>query len=104
MVESEGVQLSADSPPSEGSPIECHGAGFWDKEGSWGEGICVVGSADDTHVTSWKKDKGEAVGQWAFVSGTGIFEGIMGQGTYSSTDLPGGRQISEWQGEMTLPE
>lgn len=85
-------------------PTECHGAGFWDANGSWGEGICVDGSGDDTRIGHWKKDKGEEVGRWEFVSGTGKFAGIKGQGTYTPTPLPGNRHVSEFEGEVTLPE
>ena len=42
----EGVQHSTEGPLGT-SPTECHGAGFWNKDGSWGEGICVVGTGDD---------------------------------------------------------
>ena len=83
-------------------PIECHGAGFWDKDGSWGNGICLHGDGDDTRTSDWKRDKGQKVGQWKTFSGTGKFAGITGAGSYTPTPLPRGRHISEWEGEVTL--
>jgi len=90
--------------PLETDAIECHGAGFWDKDGSWGEGICVHTAGDDTRTAYWKEDKGQEVGQWNYLSGTGKYAGIAGGGTYKSQPLPGGRSISEWEGEVTLAE
>ena len=92
--------------PTEGpfgpQPIECHGSGFWDKEGSWTEGICVQGSGDDTVKQHWKRNKGQKVGKWEYLSGTGKYTGIKGNGTYTHTDLPAGRGMSEWVGEISL--
>jgi hypothetical protein len=85
-------------------PSECHGAGFWDENGSWGEGICVHGDGDDTRTVHWKRDKGQKVGQWTNLLGTGKFAGITGGGSYTTTSLPGNRHISEWDGEVTLAE
>ena len=94
------------SHPVEGpfgpSAIECHGAGFWDTDGAWGEGICVNGTGDDTRTSYWKNDKGQEVGQWKMLTGTGKFAGVKGEGTYISTQLPDGRNMSEWEGEITL--
>ncbi len=88
--------------PLETNPIECHGAGFWDKEGSWGEGICVIGAGDDTHTSHWKYDKGQEVGQWKYTSGTGKYAGIKGEGTTRFIELPAGRSMSEWEGEVSF--
>ncbi len=52
--------------PLETDAIECHGAGFWDKDGSWGEGICVQTAGDDTRTAYWKEEKGQEVGQWKY--------------------------------------
>ena len=92
--------------PTEGplgtNPIECHGAGFWDKEGSWGEGICIIGAGDDTHTSHWKYDKGQEVGKSKYVSGTGKYIGIKGEVTIKNNKLPAGRSMSEWEGEVSL--
>ena len=96
-----GVSQSIEGPLGTG-PIECHGAGFWDKEGSWGEGICVHAAGDDSRTSHWKRDRGQKVGQWKWLTGTGKFAGIKGEGTYISTELPEGRSIAEWEGEVTL--
>ncbi len=92
----------ANEGPIETDALECHGAGFWDKDGSWGEGICVHNAGDDTRTAHWKEDKGQDVGQWKYLSGTGKYAGISGGGTYKGRTLPGGRSISEWEGEVTL--
>ncbi len=95
--------------PTEGplgtNPIECHGAGFLDEEGSWGEGICIIGAGDDTHISHWKVDKGQEVSQWKYLSGTGKYAGIKGEGTSKHIELPAvpaGRGMSEWEGEVSL--
>ena len=90
--------------PFETNAVECHGAGFWDKDGDWGEGICVDTAEDGTRTVYWKQDKGQEVGQWKYLSGTGKYAGITGEGTYKSQPLPGGRSVTEWEGEVTLAE
>jgi hypothetical protein len=84
--------------------IDCHGAGFWDAEGSWGEGICVHSDADGTRTSAWKRGKGEESGGWEFLSGTGKYAGVTGEGTHKPSPVPEGRQISEFEGEVTLSE
>jgi len=88
--------------PLETSAVECHGAGFWDAQGSWGEGICLHGDGDDTRTSAWKRGKGEELGSWEITGGTGKYAGATGQGTYKPTNLPGGRLVSEFDGEVTL--
>jgi len=88
--------------PLESEAIDCHGAGFWDDDKYWGEGICVHGEGDDTRTSSWKKAKGEERGQWKILTGTGKYEGMTGQGTYKSTPLAGDYQVSEVEGEITM--
>ena len=90
--------------PLESTATECHGAGFWDKDGSWGEGICVDTAEDGTATSDWKMDKGQEVGQWKYLSGTGKYAGITGGGTYKEQSLPGGHSVSEFEGEVTLAE
>ncbi len=43
--------------PFESETIDCHGAGFFDKDDSWGEGICIHGEGADTRTSSWKREK-----------------------------------------------
>ena len=91
--------------PLETVAVECHGAGFWDNDGSWGEGICVNGAGDDTRMLHWKTEKSQKMmGQWKILSGTGKYAGITGGGTYKDQNLPGGRSLTEWEGEVTLAE
>ena len=98
-----GVSHSLEGP-LETTSLECHGAGFWDAEGSWGEGICLASSGEDTRTSRWKRDKGQEFGQWEILSGTGKYAGITGQGTYKSTRLSDTSSMSEWEGEVTLAE
>ena len=88
--------------PLESEIIECHGAGFWDADDSWGEGICVHGEGDDTRTSSWKREKGQKMGQWKILSGTGKFQGMTGEGTYKPTRLAGDHHIAETEGEVTM--
>jgi len=98
-----GIQNSTEGPLGT-NPIECHGAGFWDANGSWGEGICRSGSGDDIRTIRWWREKGEKIGYWEDLHGTGKFAGMTGQGTYVSKPLPDGRQMSEWEGEVTMAQ
>jgi len=86
------------------SAVECHGAGYWGAGGPWGEGICVHGTGDDTRTSTWKRGKGQEPGVWKFIGGTGKFKGITGEGTYMPTNLPGKRIVSDWKGEINLPQ
>lgn len=90
--------------PFETEEIECNGAGFWENEISWGEGICIHGTGDDTRTTHWKREKGEELGHWEIVSGTGKYAGATGQGTYFPIPLAEDYQITETEGEVTLAE
>jgi hypothetical protein len=99
-----GVRNAASGPLIGIEPIECHGAGFWDANGSWGEGVCVSGSGEDTRKYHWGRGKGEDVGRWEILSATGKYAGVTGHGTYKSTDLSDGHSISEWEGEYTVAE
>ena len=88
--------------PFESEPIECHGAGYWDNDDSWGEGICIHGDGGDTRTSSWKREKGQERGQWKILAGTGKYEGVTGQGTYKATPLAGDHQVTEIEGEVTM--
>ena len=85
-----GVSHSTEGPLGT-VPVECHGAGHYEKEGSQVEGICVYGAGDDTITADFKSDKG-----------TGKYKGVEGEGTYTHTDLAAGRSMSEWEGEISL--
>jgi hypothetical protein len=97
-----GIRHASTGPLTGNEPMECHGAGFWDADGSWGEGICVAGSGDDTRKYHWEEGKGEKIGRWEILSATGKYADVTGQGTYTSTELSDGHSISEWEGEYTL--
>jgi hypothetical protein len=99
MYQGKGVQQTLEGAPDTG-PVECVGSGYWDQDGSWGEGICVFGSGANTRVTSWKQDKGRNAGTWTILSGTGTYAGMTGEGSYVTTTLPEGRSMSEWEGEI----
>ena len=88
--------------PFESEIIDCHGAGFFDKDVSWGEGICIHGEGDDTRTSSWKREKGQKMGQWKILSGTGKYQGTTGQGTYKPTSLAGDHQVTEMEGVITM--
>ena len=94
-----GVSHATEGPTGT-DPIECHGAGHFDKEGSQVEGICILGAGDDTITQSFKSENGK--GQWKYLTGTGKYKGVEGEGTYTHTDLAAGRAIAEWEGEMSL--
>lgn len=83
-------------------PVDCHGAGFWDADGSWGEGICVNVVGDDSYIAHWKREKGQKVGQFKYLSGTGKFAGISGGGTYKTAQRFPDSQVTDWEGEIIL--
>lgn len=97
----EGIERSVEGPLGT-QPIECYGSGWWDQDGSWGEGICLIGDKDDTRTIRWWKDKGEQKSHWEHLSGTGKFAGMTGSGTYQPESLSDHRSISEWEGKVTL--
>lgn len=101
MYQGKGVQQTREGGSDTG-PLECSGAGYWDKDGSWGEGICVYGVGENTRITSWKQEKGQKAGKWKILNGAGTYAGMTGEGTYVSTSLAAGRTMSEWEGEITL--
>ena len=99
----EGVQHSAEGPLGT-SAIECHGAGFWDTDGSSADGICIIGAGDDVRTMRWTREKGEKVGRWEHLSGSGKFAGMTGGGTFQGQSLAGGRYVTQWDGEVTMAE
>ncbi len=104
MTSSQGVAVFDDNK-FEPEAVECHGSGYWDSEGGWGEGICLYGVEGDTRTSSWRMEKGSDVGKWEILNGTGKFEGMTGQGTYTTTSVPGGnRVVTRWEGEYAMPE
>ncbi len=90
--------------PTETNAVECHGSGFWDQDGSGGEGICLHGTGADMYTSSYKRETGQTSGQWKIITGTGTgkYAGISGEGSYIASQVPGGRLISNWEGEITL--
>ena len=99
----EGVQQPTTGPLEPG-PIECRGSGFWSETGSRGEGICIAGAGEDTRTYRWWREQNAEVGHWVVLSAGGKYAGMTGEGTFTSRPLPGSRQISDWEGEIALPE
>ncbi len=78
-----------------------------------GVGSHVVGYSEYTDRDGDKiiaKDKGKfpgglsGAGEWAFVKGTGKFEGIQGKGTWISHSLSPTQWYVDWEGEVELPQ
>jgi hypothetical protein len=48
-------------------------------------------------------EKGIWKGTWAYTKGTGKFEGIKGEGTFTSYDIAPGQSYNDFEGEEELP-
>ena len=112
MFSSKGIS-EAKQGPLPTVPVECHGAGSWDAEKMWGNGICINGKGRDTWTLRWAVDEGQSfqstaidnykrTGKWQVVSGSGKYAGMTGSGTYTSSDLPDNRRVTMWEGEVEL--
>ena len=88
--------------PLEPVAVECHGGGFWDAGGVWGEGICIYGEGDDTYIMAFQLQKGQD-STWRFVHGSGKYAGITGSGTFNTSRLGASRRVTHWKGEVELP-
>jgi hypothetical protein len=97
-----GVSTTVEDP-TETKAVECHGSGFWSQDGSSAEGICLNGTGADMYISSFKRETNQTSGQWKIISGTGTgkYAGISGEGSYTASQVPGGRLISNWEGEIT---
>jgi len=124
---------SAKVPDTEGHAIyliDAKGMSFNEK---WGPCLLVLSGAGDytkglgpsegyTHYTfpdgstitsKWKGEaktvgrgitgSGGGEGTWAYIKGTGRFEGIQGGGTFEYRVLGPGQWYGDWEGEYTLP-
>ena len=93
--------------PLDFEAVECHGAGFWDWNGSRGEGICIFGEGSDKQVWAWKAEPGRK-STWKIIHATGKYTGITGSGTHTTRTDDNYRvqkiRITDWQGEIELPE
>ena len=75
--------------------------------GSYGPGYSQYTDRDGDRIIV--KDKGRYVGggnsagEWAFIKGTGKFEGIQGKGTWVGHDLSPTQWYVDWEGEVELP-
>jgi hypothetical protein len=98
-----GVRVS-DDPDQLPRPTECHGAGHFDADGSWGEGICRFGDATDFVLQSFKSEQGADTGVWEILRTGGSYAGLTGSGTYRSTRGLGGTTVSVWEGETSMAE
>lgn len=67
--------------PFEEGPARCVGGGFGFQDGtSTIQGICVFGEAEDTFTMKWTAGEQGAANDWVIVGGTGIYDGMTGQG------------------------
>jgi hypothetical protein len=49
-------------------------------------------------------ERSDATGRWQFLGGTGLYEGIRGSGTYTTSEVwPNGAVIDEFEGDYDLP-
>ncbi|NNF79761.1 MAG: hypothetical protein HKN05_17190 [Rhizobiales bacterium] len=103
MVKFSGVSETSAGPIAT-LPVECHGAGFWSKEGVGGDGICTHGSGDDTFILRWEAIPGAKSNNWKILSGKGKYAGITGKGAANTKKLTGNRRISKLVGEVELPK
>jgi hypothetical protein len=103
MTSNKGVRIS-DDPDQLPRPTECHGAGHFDADGSWGEGICRFGDATDFVLQSFKIEQGADTGVWEILRTGGSYAGLTGSGTYRSTRGLGGTTVSVWEGETSMAE
>ncbi len=90
--------------PLETSAVTCHGAGYWDEKGPYGDGVCIFGVGEDTFIWRFEAKQGSKANRWAIVGATGKYAGITGSGTATTQRLPGKRRITHWEGEIELPE
>ncbi|MGC1261378.1 hypothetical protein [Jannaschia helgolandensis] len=102
MSSTKGVRVS-DDPDALPEPTECDGAGYWDANGDWGEGICRYGDATDFVLSSYKVEKGAKTGVWEILQAGGKYEGLTGSGTFESTRGQRGASVSAWEGEVSMP-
>lgn len=97
-----GVRVAND-PDKKPEPTECNGSGYWDAEGTWGEGVCRYGDETDFVLSSYKTEKGADTGVWEILNAGGTYAGVSGSGTYKSTAGLRGALVSVWEGEISMP-
>lgn len=87
--------------------VRCIGAGFGGPAGVTGDGVCIYGEGEDTFTWRWEAHAG-APNTWEVVGSTGAYAGMKGSGTATSriasefTALQ--HRVTDWEGEITLPE
>ena len=67
--------------PLEEGPARCVGGGFGEQNGENSiEGVCVFGEAEDTFIMRWKAGQQGQANAWTIVDGTGMYDGMTGEG------------------------
>ena len=87
--------------------VRCIGAGFGDIHGPNGTGICIFETNGGTFTWAWKTNGGNP-NTWWVVSATGSYFGMTGTGTARTRVDSKFRamihRVTEWEGDITLPE
>lgn len=93
------------------STYTSYGVYDWNQGGDWHRGYIVRSFADGSTTTAqYEGTTASAAGAttwkgiYSFVAGTGRFENIEGQGTYSGVRYPNKMGITDWEGTITLPD
>jgi len=68
-----------------------------------GSTITIKGKGETKSAGPGKTGAGGGEGTWSFVSGTGKFQGIQGEGTSKWWHLGPGQYYVDFEGEYTLP-
>ena len=67
--------------PLEEGPARCVGGGFGAQNGENSiEGVCVFGEAENTFIMRWKAGQQGQANTWTILDGTGMYEGMTGEG------------------------
>ncbi len=69
---------------------------------TWSDGATYTTSFEGRSKQAGKLRLSE--GTWMLLGGTGRFEGVKGEGTYSSTRYPNKMTVTDWKGTRVLPD
>jgi len=98
---------TVDEGPIDPGFVRCVGSGFGGPSGVNGSGVCVYGENEDTFTMRWEVVS-FGFNKWHIVSSTGKYSGMTGTGTtktrVASEYLAFPHRISDWEGELTLPD
>ncbi len=133
-VEGRNVHHGVKSEWVEVGDVEGHVVGFWEINGlgfqeddvtaikGWGtfdsikgtgthQGYLIKTWSDGSTYTSSFEGRSKPAGKlrlnegtWILVGGTGRFEGVKGEGTYSGTRYPNKMTVTDWKGTQVLPD